>query len=247
MFERVWSEEGSDEDLQGSLARLASLLRTYHRSQVVILIDEYDKIVTEEHLHGYGQTSSASPTPRTRRRCPQSLWRSSSAATPPRASCERRPAPRSLAKRCRVATPTASKGTLHCCGRLPSTHTSTWRLRGRSGPETCVEACCCNVIRILGAPYTPTGTSRFALSKELFRNNLAGLARDGGCVARTEEGGGRAAFARVDRRGERLLQVGHLPTRCEHPCSVLLGIRVKNQGVDLSHKENGSTSMENVE
>ncbi len=52
-FERVWSEEGSEEDLQGSLARLARLLARHHRSQVVILIDEYDKIVTEGHLHGY--------------------------------------------------------------------------------------------------------------------------------------------------------------------------------------------------
>ena len=53
VFERVWSEEGSDEDLQGSLARLARLLARHHRSQAVILIDEYDKIVTEGHLHGY--------------------------------------------------------------------------------------------------------------------------------------------------------------------------------------------------
>ena len=53
VFERVWSEQGSEEDLQGSLVRLAKLLRTHHRSQVVILIDEYDKIVTEGHLHGY--------------------------------------------------------------------------------------------------------------------------------------------------------------------------------------------------
>ncbi|HAM16745.1 MAG TPA: hypothetical protein DCP91_13000 [Eggerthellaceae bacterium] len=52
-FERVWNERGSVEDLEGSLARLAQMLRRHHRSQVVILIDEYDKIVTEGHLHGY--------------------------------------------------------------------------------------------------------------------------------------------------------------------------------------------------
>ena len=52
-FERVWYGEGSPQDLERSLAKLATMLRTYHQSQVVILIDEYDKIVAEGHLHGY--------------------------------------------------------------------------------------------------------------------------------------------------------------------------------------------------
>ena len=53
VFERVWAEEGSEEDLHGSLTRLSRLLARHHRSKVVILIDEYDKIVTEGYLHGY--------------------------------------------------------------------------------------------------------------------------------------------------------------------------------------------------
>lgn len=52
-FERVWYGEGSDEDVIASLTRLATLLRQHHRSQTVVLIDEYDKIVTEGFLYGY--------------------------------------------------------------------------------------------------------------------------------------------------------------------------------------------------
>lgn len=52
-FERICSAEGTAAELEGSLARLATLLRRHHRSQTVILIDEYDKIVTEGHLRGY--------------------------------------------------------------------------------------------------------------------------------------------------------------------------------------------------
>ena len=52
-FERIWNEEGAVEDLEGSLARLARMLHSHHGQQAVILIDEYDKIVTEGHLHGY--------------------------------------------------------------------------------------------------------------------------------------------------------------------------------------------------
>ncbi len=59
MFERVWSEEGSDEDLKGSLQRLSRMLARHHRSSTVILIDEYDKIVTEGHLHGYRDEATA--------------------------------------------------------------------------------------------------------------------------------------------------------------------------------------------
>ena len=52
-FERIWSGDVPIAELEQSLTYLVSLLRGYHRQQVVILIDEYDKIVTEGHLHGY--------------------------------------------------------------------------------------------------------------------------------------------------------------------------------------------------
>ena len=52
-FVRIASGDASDADLEHSLVFLCKLLRNHHRSQVVILIDEYDKIVTEGHLHGY--------------------------------------------------------------------------------------------------------------------------------------------------------------------------------------------------
>lgn len=52
-FEDICMAEGSIADLEQSLTNLSTLLRSHHRSQVVILIDEYDKIVTEGYLHGY--------------------------------------------------------------------------------------------------------------------------------------------------------------------------------------------------
>lgn len=59
IFERVWSEEASEEDLQGSLTRLARMLARHHGSQTIILIDEYDKVVTEGYLHGYRDEATA--------------------------------------------------------------------------------------------------------------------------------------------------------------------------------------------
>ena len=52
-FERVCSGGASQSEVEGSLEFLSRLLSRHHGSQVVILIDEYDKIVTEGHLHGY--------------------------------------------------------------------------------------------------------------------------------------------------------------------------------------------------
>lgn len=52
-YERICSEMGTDAELEGSLARLAKLLARHHKRNTVILIDEYDKVVTEGHLHGY--------------------------------------------------------------------------------------------------------------------------------------------------------------------------------------------------
>ena len=52
-YERVCTGDASWEDVEGSLEFLARLLARHHGQQTVILIDEYDKIVTEGHLHGY--------------------------------------------------------------------------------------------------------------------------------------------------------------------------------------------------
>ena len=52
-FGRLLLGQAPVEELEQSLTYLVSLLRNHHRQQVVILIDEYDKIVTEGHLHGY--------------------------------------------------------------------------------------------------------------------------------------------------------------------------------------------------
>ena len=52
-FGRIFMGQAPVEELEQSLTYLVSLLRRHHRQQVVILIDEYDKIVTEGHLHGY--------------------------------------------------------------------------------------------------------------------------------------------------------------------------------------------------
>ena len=58
-FEDLCVGEGTTADLERSLSYLASLLRSYHHSQVVILIDEYDKVVTEGHLYGYRDEATA--------------------------------------------------------------------------------------------------------------------------------------------------------------------------------------------
>ncbi len=58
-FEMLCSGEGSVADLEGSLTSLSALLREYHRAQTVILIDEYDRVVTEGHLHGYRDEATA--------------------------------------------------------------------------------------------------------------------------------------------------------------------------------------------
>ncbi|MBP3884132.1 MAG: hypothetical protein J6D54_04240 [Olsenella sp.] len=52
-FERILSGNVPDAELEHSLVFLCKLLRNHHQQQVVVLIDEYDKIVTEGHLHGY--------------------------------------------------------------------------------------------------------------------------------------------------------------------------------------------------
>lgn len=57
-FETICAERGSDADLEGSLARLAKWLSRHHGSQVVVLIDEYDKLVTEGYLYGYREEAT---------------------------------------------------------------------------------------------------------------------------------------------------------------------------------------------
>jgi hypothetical protein len=58
-FERLASGRATDAELERSLAWLSTLLRVHHRAQTVILIDEYDKVVTEGHLHGYRDEATA--------------------------------------------------------------------------------------------------------------------------------------------------------------------------------------------
>ncbi len=50
-FDRMCGRDADVYDLEESLSWLAGVLRRYHHSQTVILIDEYDKIVTEGHLY----------------------------------------------------------------------------------------------------------------------------------------------------------------------------------------------------
>lgn len=53
LFERLASSSASPAELASSLARLASQLKRFHDSKTVILIDEYDRPITEGHLNGY--------------------------------------------------------------------------------------------------------------------------------------------------------------------------------------------------
>ncbi len=52
-FERLVVGQATDEELERSLAWLSSLLHQYHGSETVILIDEYDRPITEGHLGGF--------------------------------------------------------------------------------------------------------------------------------------------------------------------------------------------------
>ena len=52
-FGRLFMGQAPADELEQSLTYLVSLLCRHHRQQAVILIDEYDKIVTEGHLRGY--------------------------------------------------------------------------------------------------------------------------------------------------------------------------------------------------
>lgn len=52
-FARLSTATASQDELFASLAWLATLLRNFHSSQVVILIDEYDTPVNDAHLHGF--------------------------------------------------------------------------------------------------------------------------------------------------------------------------------------------------
>ena len=52
-FERVMGQRSSEAELLASLASLSDCLARHHGTDVVILIDEYDHMVTEGHLNGY--------------------------------------------------------------------------------------------------------------------------------------------------------------------------------------------------
>lgn len=53
LFERLASGIASNDELVRSLAWLSSLLHRYHGTETVILIDEYDKPITEGYLGGF--------------------------------------------------------------------------------------------------------------------------------------------------------------------------------------------------
>lgn len=53
MFERLAAGQGTDEELSRSLTWLSELLHRYHGSETVILIDEYDRPITEGYLGGF--------------------------------------------------------------------------------------------------------------------------------------------------------------------------------------------------
>ena len=57
-FERLAGGEGTDEELGRSLAWLSRLLHQYHGSETVILIDEYDRPITEGHLGGFREEAT---------------------------------------------------------------------------------------------------------------------------------------------------------------------------------------------
>lgn len=58
-FERMCRGQASSDEVESSLEFLATLLARHHGAQTVILIDEYDKIVTEGYLHGYRDEATA--------------------------------------------------------------------------------------------------------------------------------------------------------------------------------------------
>ena len=58
MFERLACGQGSNEELERSLAWLSSLLHQYHGSETVILIDEYDRPITEGYLGGFREETT---------------------------------------------------------------------------------------------------------------------------------------------------------------------------------------------
>lgn len=58
-FEDLCMGEATVSELERSLSGLATMLHEYHGAQTVILIDEYDKIVTEGHLHSYRDEATA--------------------------------------------------------------------------------------------------------------------------------------------------------------------------------------------
>lgn len=53
LFERLVVGQATEEELTRSLAWLSTLLHQYHCSETVILIDEYDRPITEGHLGGF--------------------------------------------------------------------------------------------------------------------------------------------------------------------------------------------------
>lgn len=58
-YERTWATQATDAELEASLSFLATVLREHHGSQTVILIDEYDKVVSDGFLHGYRGEATA--------------------------------------------------------------------------------------------------------------------------------------------------------------------------------------------
>lgn len=58
MFERLVVGQASDEELDRSLAWLSKLLHQYHGTETVILIDEYDRPITEGYLGGFREEAT---------------------------------------------------------------------------------------------------------------------------------------------------------------------------------------------
>lgn len=53
IFEKIMSEQAEQKHLYSSLRFLSTLLEQYHKSKVIILIDEYDAPIHEAFIRGY--------------------------------------------------------------------------------------------------------------------------------------------------------------------------------------------------
>ena len=55
LFARIASDEASDADWASSLEALCRMLRAYHQTDVILLVDEYDAPVMAGYTNGYYQ------------------------------------------------------------------------------------------------------------------------------------------------------------------------------------------------